>query len=193
MIRSFFAINLPETWCRELSRLQDRLKKTRADVKWVRPESVHLTLKFLGNVPEQTLDELCRAAGPALAQHPALALHLEGAGVFPTRNRPRVVWLGLGGQLERLNRLQKDLEAVAAQYGFEPEERPFRPHLTLGRVRSGQGRLDLLNELEKIQPNTFEFTAREVVLFRSDLKPTGAIYTALKKLPLAGTFMEEVT
>ena len=193
MIRSFFAISLPETWSRELARLQDRLKKTRADVKWVRPESVHLTLKFLGHVPEQTLTELSQAALNLVARHAAPTLRLEGAGVFPNRGRPRVVWLGLNGHLDRLSILQKDLETVAAQYGFEPENRPFRPHLTLGRVRSGQGRLDLLEALDKIQPSPFEFTAREVVLFKSDLKPAGAIYTALKKLPLAGTFMEEVT
>ena len=93
MIRSFFAISLPETWREELSRLQDRLKKIRADVKWVRPESVHLTLKFLGDVPEETLEELGRSARTALAGRPAPNLRLKGTGVFPDRGRPRVVWL----------------------------------------------------------------------------------------------------
>ena len=99
----------------------------------------------------------------------------------------------MSGQLDRLGKLQKDLDLVTTQYGFKPETRPFSPHLTLGRVRSGQGRIDLLTELDKLEPSPFEFTAREVVLFKSDLKPTGAIYSALQKLPLADTLMEEMT
>ncbi len=191
MIRSFFAIDLPDSFEEEIRRLQDRLKKTGADVKWVRPESVHLTLKFLGNVAEDMVDPLAKAAGREASGHPEMHLSVSGVGVFPSRRKARVVWLGLGGDLAGLERLQKDLETATAAFGFAPEKRSFKPHLTMGRVRSGLKRAELIAELDSVQPRPLEFTARTLILFKSDLKPSGAVYTALKQLPLAGNTLEE--
>ncbi|MFH1091300.1 MAG: RNA 2',3'-cyclic phosphodiesterase [Pseudomonadota bacterium] len=168
----------------EIRRLQDQLRRTSADVKWVRPESVHLTLKFLGYVDEAQIEPLAQASAGAAEAHPQLALRLDGMGVFPSRSRPRVVWLGLAGDVERLSALQKDIESAAADFGFEPENRAFTPHLTLGRVRSGRGRAEMTAALEGLEPRPLEFRAEEVILFRSDLKPTGAVYTPLSRLPL---------
>ena len=191
MIRSFFAIDLPDSFEEEIRRLQDRLRQTGADVKWVRPESVHLTLKFLGNVPEDMVEPLAEAAGRRISGHSEIHLGLKGVGVFPSRRKARVVWLGLDGDLNGLEGLQKDMETAAAAFGFAQEKRPFKPHLTMGRIRSGRKRAELLAELDGLQPRPLEFTVRAVILFKSDLKPSGAVYTALKQLPLAGKILEE--
>lgn len=186
MIRAFFAIDLPAAFLEEIGRLQDKLRKTGADVRWVRPEGVHLTLKFLGNVGETTASALAAAVQAVCAAHPRLTLTLAGTGVFPDRRRPRVVWLGLQGDLDALATLQRDLEQAAEAFGFEPEKRAFSPHLTLGRVRSSRGMLDLLAAVDGLEPSPLAFEAAEVRLIRSDLKPSGAVYTTLETCPLGG-------
>ena len=134
---------------------------------------------------------LAEAAGRETSGRSEIHLGVEGVGVFPSRRKARVVWLGLAGDLAGLEQLQKDVEIAAAAFGFSKEKRPFKPHLTIGRVRSGRKREELLAELDSIQPRPLEFTAREIILFKSDLKPSGAVYTALKQLPLAGKTLEE--
>ena len=191
MIRAFFAISLPLEFKEEIARLQDILKKTRAEVKWVRPESVHLTLKFLGQVAEDIIDPLAQAASVKASQTQALTLTLNGTGVFPGPKRPRVAWLGLAGDLGKIIDLQRGLEEVVGKFGFAGEKRKFSPHLTLGRIRSSKGIKEFITELDRLDPKPLEFMASEVVLFRSELKPTGAIYTPLKKLPLSGVPTEE--
>lgn len=191
MIRAFFAISLPLEFKEEIARLQDILKKTRAEVKWVRPESVHLTLKFLGQVAEDIIDPLAEAASVKASQTQALSLTLNGTGVFPGPRRPRVAWLGLAGDVGRIIDLQRGLEESAEKFGFAREKRKFSPHLTLGRIRSSKGIEEFITELDRLDPQPLEFTASEVVLFRSELKPTGAIYTPLKKIPLSGVPTEE--
>ncbi len=191
MIRAFFAISLPLEFKEEIARLQDILKKTRAEVKWVRPESVHLTLKFLGQVAEDIIDPLAEAASVKASQTPALTLTLNGTGVFPGPKRPRVAWLGLAGDVGKIIDLQRGIEEAAEKFGFAREKRKFSPHLTLGRIRSSKGIKEFITELDRLDPQPLEFMASEVVLFRSELKPTGAIYTPLKKLPLSGVPTEE--
>lgn len=191
MIRAFFAISLPLEFKEEIARLQDILKKTRAEVKWVRPESVHLTLKFLGQVAEDIIDPLAEAASVKASQTQALTLTLNGTGVFPGPRRPRVAWLGLAGDVGRIIDLQRGLEESAEKFGFAREKRTFSPHLTLGRIRSSKGIKEFITELDRLDPQPLEFMASEVVLFRSELKPTGAIYTPLKKIPLSGVPTEE--
>ena len=191
MIRAFFAIELPGNVKDEIGRLQESLKKTGADVKWVRPQGVHLTLKFLGQVAEEVIDPLAEAVSRTVASFPALELQLSQAGVFPGQKRPRVAWVGLDGDLAGLASLQKAVEERAAEFGFAMEKRPFNPHLTLGRVRSGRNKNLLLAALEGLEPNPLRLVAREVILFKSDLKPSGAVYTPLKCLPLKSNFMED--
>jgi RNA 2',3'-cyclic 3'-phosphodiesterase len=184
MIRSFFAIEPPSQVRNEIARVSGLLRNTGADVKWVRPESVHLTLKFLGDVAEADIDPLARAVGDAAVLHRPMELEIRGLGVFPGLKKPRVVWLGLSGNIDGLKALQQGVEMAAAEFGFEPEKRPFKAHLTLGRIRSGRGQNRLMTALETIKPENQSFPAAEVVLFKSDLKPTGAVYTALHRLPL---------
>jgi len=185
-LRVFIAIDLPETLRAEIGRLQASLKKLGADVRWVRPEGVHLTLKFLGEVEEKTVEALAGSVESVCAVHPPPTLALAGTGVFPDQRRPRVVWVGLEGDLAPLTELQQAIDRAAEAFGFEPEKRAFNPHLTLGRVRSGRGQQDLLAALDRLRPEPLSFTAVEVRLIRSDLKPSGAVYTPLRVFPLGG-------
>jgi len=191
MVRSFFAIDLPAALTAEIQVLQAHLRNVGADVRWTRPEGVHLTLKFLGDLAEDLIEPLAQAAGRVAAGHAPLTLRVSGAGVFPGRSKPRVLWLGLDGDLERLINLQKDIETAAVEFGFAPEGRPFRPHLTLGRFRSNRRKNELLVQVEQLRPRPLEFPAEEVILFKSDLKPTGAVYTPLGRLPLKGEKSED--
>ena len=160
-------------------------------MKWVRPESVHLTLKFMGSQPDEVIEPLADAVAEATASSSAFSLRVSGTGIFPNRSRLRVLWLGLEEELTALTELQKIVENVTAGFGMAKEKRPFKPHLTLGRVRSGRGKNKLLDELDQLEPRQLEFIASEIVLFKSDLRPSGAIYTALRRLPLGETALEE--
>ena len=186
MIRSFFAIEPPPQVRDEIARVSGLFRNTGADVKWVRPESVHLTLKFLGDVDEADIEPLAQAVGKAVAAHKSVELGIKGLGVFPGLRKPRVVWIGLGGNIDGLKTLQQSVETAAAEFGFEPEKRSFKAHLTLGRIRSNRGQNQLMAALETIKPEPKAFTASEVIMFKSDLKPTGAVYTVMHRLPLSG-------
>jgi RNA 2',3'-cyclic 3'-phosphodiesterase len=186
-IRSFLALDPPEEILREMARVQERLKKLiRGDIHWVRPEAIHLTLKFFGDIRQPDVASISAAAGKAAAGFGPFDLAIGGAGVFPDPSRPRVVWLGINGETARLAAFRKELERSLEEVGFPREERPFRPHLTLGRIRS-RGLIGLAEVLEKSQTYAAGgFTASGLVLFQSDLTPRGAIYTRLAEYPFAG-------
>ena len=179
-IRSFIAIELSEVLRHKLKRLLEELKKTGADVKWVRPESVHLTLKFLGSVSREKLENIATAVRPVVETYEPFQLTAQRIGCFPSSRNPRIVWVGLGEEGGAVARLQREIESKTADLGFPPEERPFRPHLTLGRVRSPKKKDSLVAMIEKIsQIDLGSFPADKVILFRSDLHPEGAIYTKM--------------
>jgi 2'-5' RNA ligase len=183
-LRCFIAIELPEALRRRIGEATERLRSTDADVRWVRPEGLHLTLKFLGSTPEELVPEITRELQEAMSGHRRMRLRLSGAGVFPSERRPRVVWIGLVDS-DRLIGLQKDVETAMEALGFEPEDRPFTPHLTLGRLRSPRGSAALLKELGLLKEEAFdEIEVQDIVLMRSELKPTGAVYHRLQSIPL---------
>lgn len=187
MLRAFLAIDLPVGLRPLLSRVQEELKKSSADVKWVPVGNVHITLKFFGQIAETRVEEIAAAAlGVARRQRP-FTLRVAGAGAFPHVKSPRVVWLGVAGDLEVMAAFYRQLEEAFAALGFPPEDRPFSPHLTLGRVRSPRGRAELSRCLTTLLPVESEpFQIREVILYRSTLSPQGATYTPLQVIPLAG-------
>jgi RNA 2',3'-cyclic 3'-phosphodiesterase len=187
MIRTFLAIDLPESYLAGLTAVQDYLKKSGADVRWTNVSSIHLTLKFFGDISEDQVETITAAASVITGATPAFSLKGQGAGTFPSPKSPRVIWLGLAGQTDILARLVQDLEQAFAPLGFPPENRKFTAHLTLGRVRSSQGREALGRFLQSVPlPDFTDFQVEQLVLYRSTLRPQGALYTPLQKLALGG-------
>ena len=187
MIRAFLAIDPPEEILGEIGRIQERLQRLiRGEVRWVRPEAIHLTLKFFGDIPETAVADIAAVVEKAAAAEAPLTFSIGGAGVFPDLRRPRVLWLGMDGDVPRLLRLQKEIEGGLGVAGFPAEERPFRPHLTLARIKSPRGLTGLERALEKGEKYAAgEFTAAGIGLIRSELTPRGAVYTKLKWFPFA--------
>lgn len=187
MIRSFIAIELPASTRKALEALAAELKKSDAAVGWVRAESIHLTLKFLGDIPEEQVAPIGAALGEIARGVFAFKLQSSGCGAFPSAKEPRVIWAGLRGDIEELGRVQKMVEEAMVPFGFAPEGRPFRGHLTIGRVRGRQGIQALRQILLARQGFMSEpFDVAELVLYKSDLRPDGARYTPLFRAPFAG-------
>ena len=187
-IRSFLALDTPEKIREGIGAVQSRLKKIiHGDIRWARPEGIHLTLKFFGNISEDDVVNMSSVVEKIAAGSLPLVLTIGGTGAFPDPHRPRVVYLGMNGDVERLIAFQKELERALETIGFPREERPFRPHLTLGRIKSPRGLIGLAGVLEKGESYTVgEFSASGLGLFKSDLTPRGAVYTRLAWYPFAG-------
>ena len=184
-MRAFIAITLPESCCAALSQLQRHLMRAKADVKWVEPKQLHATLKFLGEISEPQrlrLDVLVRDVARGASP---MRLALDQLGAFPSLSAPRVLWVSLRGDVERLSELVKRLERELAACGVASEDRPFAAHVTLGRVRSSRGRSALVRTAHEVAWHPMEpWTATEVTLYRSELSSTGPRYTLLAALPL---------
>jgi 2'-5' RNA ligase len=183
-IRTFVAIELDEAIQHELRQIQDSLRRWlgSSPVRWVNPTGIHLTLKFLGNVPAPQIDEIKTALQQACAGFCPFELTVAGLGCFPNLTRPNVVWVGVQGDLAALQRLRDSVEQHIAPLGYPTERREFKPHLTLGRVknaRPAEARRvgDAVREVEETVIGTLH--AGEVSLMRSDLTPHGASYTQL--------------
>jgi 2'-5' RNA ligase len=188
-IRSFVAIELPDEVRQGLGRLVTRLKLRQPDgVKWVDPTGIHLTLNFLGNIDPGRISEITEAMTEAARGISPFPLELKELGSFPDLNRIRVVWVGIGGEVEKLLRLQQGLETNLEILGFPPEERAFSPHLTLGRVReqaSTQERQELGKIITSIKVETLKpFTVNGICLIRSQLAREGAIYSRIGAVEL---------
>jgi len=186
-IRSFIAIEIPPSLKSRMEEVQEELRRAEADVKWVRPEGIHLTLKFLGSIRREDVEKISVALGPVAASIAPFEIRILGLGCFPHARNPRVVWLGVDRGRDPLASLHLAIEQKMADLSLPPEERPFSPHLTLGRVRSPRGRVGLARALEMNRGAEIgSFQAREVILFRSELRPSGAVYTKLGEFPLGG-------
>jgi 2'-5' RNA ligase len=184
-IRTFIALELPPLVISMLAKVQEDFKSMRLRAKWVRPENIHLTLKFLGNINPGDIDKIGGAMMDAVDDFAAINLVAGGVGVFPGIKRPRVIWVGLGGQIQLLFAMQRVLEDNLAALGFKKEKRPFKGHLTLGRFRQTVNS-DTIRQIMREYANQYseEFTARRIILFKSDLKPTGAVYSQLLQATL---------
>ncbi len=188
--RLFIALELPGQVKEALAPLQRELAKTGADLRLVKPGSMHLTLKFLGETDAGLVENIATALAPSAAACPALSLRPSGMGCFPGLAQPRVVWVGLdspSGHLAELRQLAAGLDAALAPLGFEAESRPFSPHLTLARVGSGRGRRELSQVVARhAEFQGPDFRAEGLILIRSELKPGGPAYTSLVKLDFKG-------
>lgn len=187
--RLFVALEPPDPVRRRIAAAADAVRaaagRAAEDVRWVAPDGVHLTLQFLGAVPEERVEAVRAAVEGAAAGARPLALEVTGAGGFPNARRPRVVWLGLAGDVPALSALVADLGRRLAPLGFPPESRPFSPHLTLGRARDPRGAPGLGGALAaQAQADGFGWRAAELVLVESHLSPRGARYEAVARAPL---------
>jgi 2'-5' RNA ligase len=187
-IRAFLAIDPPEDILQAMSRLQEKLKREIGGrISWTKPQGQHLTLKFFGDISTEDLKNICSAVQKRIVSESKLNLKVETLGVFPDARRPRVLWCGISGDLEKLIALQKILDRDFADIGFPVEDRPFQAHLTLGRIKGSQGLTEINEAL--IRYNTVaagEFNCTELILFQSRLTPQGAIYTKLAEFALGG-------
>ena len=185
-MRTFIAIELPQKIKDILGNIQTDLKQTHADVKWVQPKNIHLTLKFLGEIEES----LVKTIGPILSkitrEECAFSIYLSKLGAFPKLFYPRVVWIGLTNEqivIEIAKKINKQLKKV----GFLPESRPFNAHITLGRVRSASNRKVLTEKIEDLNASldtlTRSFQVKELILFKSTLTPQGPIYEKILSSP----------
>jgi 2'-5' RNA ligase len=163
--------------------LQD-LKQTGADVKWERSEKLHTTVKFLGETDPSLMPAITSVIRRECALHPRFQAKYKGLGSFPTTERPRVLWIGLEDPRGSLSRLQKSIDAATTPLGFKPEDRPFHPHVTLGRVRSPYGAKDLLAKLQSLTFESEPVMFTEIVLVTSELTPGGSVYRSLERFPL---------
>jgi 2'-5' RNA ligase len=188
-IRSFIAIDLPEEAKKGLARLRKELEKDEHRfVKWVDTGGIHLTLKFLGNIPAERVTEITGAMEKAAQGTSSFHLEISGLGAFPSLRQARVFWVGIGGEMDKLSRLQQNIDSALAALGFAKEERPFVPHLTLARIREGASPSERRSFGELVGSTTFEdkypVGVEAVRLMRSQLTPAGAIYTCLSVVGL---------
>ena len=191
-VRAFISIHLDDAVLEALQKFQHSLtaKLPRESVRWSAPEQLHLTLKFLGNVSAESLPDLKAAMHPlALACGP-LQLRAEGLGAFPSLRNPRVIWIGLQGDVERLQDWQEQLARAVNPWAQKEENRAFHPHLTLGRIRETASRhaRQIGQVLQDFPVPAFgEWRASQFFLMRSQLSPKGAVHTILESYPLRGS------
>ncbi len=192
MLRLFIALPLEQSGEQELGRIIDGLRTTlradhaERDVKWINPRNIHVTLKFLGDTAEKEVPALCEAIEGALKLDGTPLAGMEfvanRVGAFPSMGKPSVLWVGLdGSRMDRLATLASRVDTALSALGREPERRPFKPHLTIGRVREGAETHAISRALTEAVAPRFEVTFKSLVLFKSDLKPTGPVYTRLRE------------
>jgi len=184
-MRTFIAVELPEQIKKQIEVLQAPLKKTNAFVSWVKPGNIHITLKFLGEVPEEKIDEVFSATELALKGTKSFKMNLKGMGAFPDFRRPRVIWIGAGKGGEELSDMANKIEDQMEKIGYPKEKRKFSPHFTIGRVKSPKNIEKLIELIKSADFETEDIEVNEVTVMKSQLHPAGAIYTALKKMPLS--------
>ncbi|MGD2050354.1 MAG: RNA 2',3'-cyclic phosphodiesterase [Chloroflexota bacterium] len=186
-IRAFVAIDLTEAVRKELAWIINDLKRNvpAKSVRWVRPENIHLTLKFLGDTKIDSLDHISSGLDRVGEGKPPLNLTLDTLGCFPNPRRPRVVWVGISGDVDTLQSLQKMIDQMLNSLGWDLEKREFHPHLTIGRIKNSKKVVDSrLPWGSPMKPLTFPVDS--LALYESILKPSGAVYTVRHVSQLLG-------
>ncbi len=189
LLRAFIAVEIPSPLQHTIQESTASLHKALGHdlVRWVPPQNVHLTLKFLGDVSSSSLDLIKQMLTVEAAQHPCFEMQIEGIGSFPNPRRPRVIWVGLHAPAE-LESLQRGIESASARLGYATDEKGFSPHLTIGRVKQNLSAVEvqrIRTELEKTKIGLLGVVRVNAAhLFKSDLQPSGSIYTRLFSAPI---------
>ena len=205
MIRAFFAVQLSHDLRATLATIQQDVKRQlertvdrHVRISWVQPDSMHLTLRFLGDTADESIEPLRLAIEQALSAHQAIPIPLERLGIFPRPQAPRVLWVGpsasgeQGREAQRLAAIHRAVETCCRAANFAPEERPFSPHLTLARIKEGErqvGQALAQSGLLERPVTIGALPVEAIVLIKSELRPTGSVYTKLWECPLAPSVM----
>ncbi len=191
MIRAFVGVRIDPKMAQKISEVRSQLKQSLTGIRWVAQENLHFTLKFLGAVEEEKIAPIIDAVERAVRPSEPFSLTAGGIGAFPVIIRPRVLWVGLEAQ--GLKVLAQEIETTLEPLGFAPEERAFKPHLTIGRWRNAAAKTQRLAEaIDRWKDQDFgQSTVAEVELFQSILKPNGAVYSPLRVISL-GTQADRV-
>lgn len=188
-MRTFIALELPGEIKSSLAKLQEELKTSQADVKWVEPENIHLTLKFLGEIEEKKLDKINKILEDIAGEKKYFPIRISNLGAFPKINFPRVIWIGIDKGDEEVKKIAKKLEDGLAEIGIQREDRPFSSHITIGRTKSALNRDKLIQGLNnlanKLSEENLEFVVKKITLFKSALTPKGPVYEILRETNLA--------
>lgn len=187
-MRTFIAIELPLQIKEYLARLQERLKKLGADVTWVKPDNIHLTLKFLGEIEDKKISKVIQILEDTLKDKLNFVMRLSSIGAFPSINSPRVIWMGIDKGDTQIKEIANDLEEEISRLGIPKEDRPFSSHITIGRLRSAQNRERLVKDLKELKGSiineNLEFPVTKILLMKSTLTSKGPIYEVLKEATL---------
>ncbi len=193
MIRTFIAVELDSTLKQAIASVQETLQRElhltpSVRMQWVRTDSIHLTLKFLGDIEERRVEDILQALDVAGRDHAPFSVDVKGVGVFPDLRAPRVVWVGLSGHIDRVIRLAGSIDAALIPLGFQLEHKPYTPHLTLARVKEqsraiGKALADSGVMRESTGVGTLSIQA--VALMKSEPTPSGSIYSRLGLITLA--------
>ena len=186
-IRTFLAFELNTAVRESLSRFQKQWQSSLPPINWVKPQSIHLTVKFLGDVNHDQLEPLRLAVESVAQKFTPFGLQVNGVGTFPHLRMPRVLWAGISGQVEQLQNVVSLVEDALAPLGFQPESKPFQPHLTLARIKQHSREVGVVLAKSEVfeEPLFFgDLPVDRLCLFKSELKPTGAVYQRLWEVPL---------
>lgn len=185
-IRAFIAVEINDVIRAELADVQSVLKKANGHVSWVRPGNIHCTLVFLGDIFADMINQVAAALNQATVGCKPFEVEITGLGFFGPARSPRIIWAGIAGRTDALVELQGRITAAVLRAGLKPDEKPFKPHLTIGRVRSNRNAAGLVRALEKNRDKSFGvLSVRQVVLMESALASTGPTYFSLRSVPLA--------
>lgn len=192
MIRTFIAVEIPEAVRRDLGKVQSSCQTslgeewsprvTSSPIQWVKAESLHVTVKFLGNIPEEQIPAIEQVLFDIGQRHQSFPLNFEGLDVFPDRRAPRILWVGISGMLSHLESVVKDVDDCLAELGFPRESRPFRPHLTLAKIKKNHrlfGTLLTKTGLLHHSAVVDTFQVSSLSLMKSVLHPSGSVYSTL--------------
>lgn len=187
-MRAFIAIELSKNLKNALAQLQKQLRRAAADVKWVKPDNIHLTLKFLGEIDEKKLDKINLILDKIAKDNSPFQISFSSLGAFPKMSYPRIIWVGIEKGDVETKKIASELEGEVEKIGIAKENRPFSTHITIGRVKSTLNQQILVQELNHLE-NCFaekklQFKAEKIILFKSTLLPGGAAYEPLKAINL---------
>ena len=175
-MRAFIAFDINDDARAELARLQSTLKKSEADAKWVSPENIHLTVKFLGEIDEGQKKSIADSLDTITAAHKSVEIALSEIGAFPGIGRPKVLWAGIKGGVDEIIDIARSVDQECSKLGFQAEDRTFTPHLTIGRTRSSKNREKLKQALSASSLKPIVSRVDAIHLYKSTLTPNGPVY-----------------